>query len=319
MLLWANGLSATHTPTAECAYLTAYFGHTLLPSLTPSIRNECISALNAAIISRNVSGACIPQCQSLHTLYAQCVSSSDADSVASGFCGKAADKMQRCSTLSANDTSLVTAVQTTCKNSTFCTSSCIASITALEQASGCCRHDVLNGPKALCGQRTIAPCSTVLNNNSSPAPSSECAYLNNYFGSVLLNALTPSLSDGCRAALNTAVLTGNYSSVCTPQCRSLQRVYARCKGVVAAEFDASTFCASVNNSSCSSLLTNGSQLISRLGESCSNSTECSSSCRDAINTVEQYGGCCFSHLINGAKALCGQTPIASCSTAFGDH
>ena len=253
---------------------------------------------------------------SAHLVRPICVSSSAADSVASGFCGKAVGKMQRCTTLTANDTSLVTAVQTTCNNSTFCSSSCVASIAALEQASACCRQDVLNGPKALCGQRIVAPCYTVLNNYYSPAPSRECAYLNSYFGSVLLNALTPSLSDGCRAALNMAVLTGNYSSVCTPQCRSLQRLYARCNGAVAAEFAASTFCASVNNSSCSSLLANGTQLTSRLGESCSNSTECSSSCRDAINAIEEYGGCCFSQVINGAKALCGQQPIASCSTDF---
>eukprot|EP00731_Ephydatia_muelleri_P038607 Em0827g1a len=57
-------------------------------------------------------------------------------------------------------------LQTACSNSTYCSPSCLAAITAAEKHGGCCYAQYLNGPKALCGQQPIAPCSTTVSRGS---------------------------------------------------------------------------------------------------------------------------------------------------------
>ncbi|KAL5491143.1 hypothetical protein EMCRGX_G016374, partial [Ephydatia muelleri] len=77
---------------------------------------------------------------------------------------------------------------------------------------------------------------------------------------------------------------------------------------------ASSLCGEFNNRNCPDALTNGANLIGKVRTACSNSTYCPSSCVNAIAAAEQYGGCCFADDLNGPKALCGQQPVAPCST-----
>ena len=144
------------------------------PCMVPSISSKCLATYNPA----DIASICTADCQSAYTLYAQCTtpSSTEADSYVGVVCGRF--NSTSCTTLTQNSDyySLFFAVYSQC-NSSYCSTSCSAAITALEGYSGCCSADFLNGPKVVCGQQPIAPCSTVLNSGSVATPTSECALL----------------------------------------------------------------------------------------------------------------------------------------------
>ena len=312
LVLVTMGSNAVTTPTSQCAYLNDYFrSGPLLSSLVPSISSKCLTAYNSIFTSGNTSAVCIAECQSLYTLYAQCAGTAQADFLATLYCGKVNDMY--CTNL--QDYGLVSAVSSACSNATYCSPSCVAAIAALQQNSGCCRYSELNGPKALCGQQLIAPCSTILNSGSA-APSSECAYIGTYPLNFQVASFTPSVNAVCRAVL---VSTTNGLGACyVKECQSLYNLYTKCSGEVGADQTVSTLCGKpVNNAkNCSSLSDNDRTLASAVYLSCTNSTYCTPSCLSAINALEQYGSCCYAGVLNGPKVLCGQQPISYCSTIF---
>ena len=205
-MLLTMGSNAVTTSTGQCAYLNRYFQNgPLLSSLVPSISSKCLTAYNSIFTSWNTSAACIAECQSLYTLSAQCAGTVQADAYAIDYCGKVNNTY--CAGL--QDDGLVSAVRSACSNATYTAvlhvwRPCIA---ALQQNSGCCRYSELNGPKALCGQLLIAPCSTILNSGSA-APSSECAYFIKY-RDLQVASFTPSLNAVCRAVLEHHQLPGS--------------------------------------------------------------------------------------------------------------
>ena len=81
------------------------------------------------------------------------------------FCGASNNRTCDHFRYSANNYDLISAflrssVITICVDSTYCSPSCLAAITALEKYAGCCYANELNGPKVLCGQQPIPYCST---------------------------------------------------------------------------------------------------------------------------------------------------------------
>ena len=174
-LLLAVGSNAVTAPSSECAHLIRYgVNEKYLPFL-PSVSNACIAAYNTF----NPTAFCVAECQSFYTLYSRCYSTDRANIMSSNLCGTYQDNS--CLALNmGNYRSVISAVESNCSNTsghTFCSPQCAASIAALEAALGCCAAEYVNNFKVVCGQRPIAPCSTVLNNGSVAAPSSECAYL----------------------------------------------------------------------------------------------------------------------------------------------
>ena len=307
--------NAVTAPTGQCAYLNRYIqSGPLLSSLVPSISSKCLTAYNSIFPSGNTSAVCIAECQSLYTLSAQCAGTAQADALARDYCGNVNNTY--CAGL--QDNGLVSAVRTACSNATYCSPSCVAAIAALQQNSGCCRYSELNGPKALCGQQPIAPCSTILNSGSA-APSSECAYFRTFFN-LQVASFTPSLNAVCRAVLPQSIRTANdMREACyVKECQSLYNLFAKCYGAVDTDSSFSNFCGKpLNNAqNCSSLSANGRTLASAVDLSCINSTSCTPSCLSAINALEQYGSCCYARVLNGPKVLCGQQPISDCSTIF---
>ena len=283
LVLLTMGSNAVTAPSSQCAYVNAYFSKgPLVSSLVPSISSKCLAAYNSIFISTGIptSAICIADCQSLYALLAECQGTTTANAIAMYYCGQV--NGQYCSAL--QDSALANVVRTACSNATSCSNSCMTAISALEQNSGCCQFFVLNGPKVLCGQQPIAPCSTIFNSNPS-APSSECAYLlyNNYQAA----AFTPSVNATCRAAANYAI-----SNICTtPECQSLYNLVANCYGESTAELSVVGCGKPLNNSqNCSSLYSNYT-LLNAVGISCINSTYCTPSCLAAIAALEQYGGC----------------------------
>eukprot|EP00731_Ephydatia_muelleri_P015172 Em0008g892a len=129
------------------------------------------------------------------------MSPATADDYALDTCGRLNNS--DCSTLFIQDRDLYYALTKACNNGSYCSPSCVAAIAALEQFSGCCRYDALNGHKALCGQPLIAPCSTVLNSGSVATPSRECAYVSSYRVLSEMASLTPSQDAKCRSVLAT--------------------------------------------------------------------------------------------------------------------
>ena len=306
------------TPSSQCAYFTYYYSYypyyynnysifysPLLPSLVPSISSKCLAVIKNPALD-NPTGVCTSDCQSLYSVLSQCVTPVYAAAYASFTCD-GQFKSSSCSTLTQNDPNgLQSAVRSQCSNKTYCNSSCSAAIAALEQYSGCCSATYLNGPKVLCGQQTIAPCSTVLNSGSVAAPTSECAYFL-YYG--YLSSRLPSVSAECIKRVTSS--SGQY---CIAECQSLFALYGRCYSVQFSDYVASLLCGEFNNRNCSDALKNGANLIREVDTACSNSTYCPSSCVNAIAAAEHYGGCCFADDLNGPKVLCGQQPVAPCST-----
>ena len=292
------------TPTSQCAYFNYYYpDYPLLPSLVPSISSKCLAVTNNP---DKTMGVCTSDCQSLYSVLSQCDNPYGAARYAASKCGQF--KSSSCSTLTQNNLNydLQFAVSLQCDNETYCSSSCSAAIAALEQYSGCCSAGELNGPKVLCGQQTIAPCSTVLNSGSVAAPTSECAYFL-YYGLTVSSRL-PSVSAECIKRVTSS------QQYCIAECQSLFALYGRCTSVQLSDSVASFLCGEFNNRNCSYALKNGANLIGEVRTACSNSTYCPSSCVNAIAAAEQYGGCCFADYLNGPKALCGQQPVAPCST-----
>ena len=310
-LLLAVESNAVTAPSGECSYLYYYFGirtSRLLPSLVPSSSSSCLAGYN----STNPSAYCVAECQSLYSVYSGCASRALADNYASNTCGQFNNS--DCAVLRQQDSSLVSAISSACKNATYCSPSCVAAIAALEQFSGCCQYDALNGPKALCGQQPIAPCSTVLNSGSVVTPSRECAYARTYLGVGIseVASLTPSLHTTCRSTLAKGGFAGN---ICIAECQSLFTLLATCFDVILANYYSSSLCGTLSKQNCSSLYVNET-LSSDVQSKCSNSTYCSPSCVGAIAALEQYGGCCYAYILNGPKVLCGQQTISDCSTVI---
>ena len=314
VLLLVVGSDAVTTPTSQCSYLTTYYqdGKPLVPSLVPSISSGCLAAYN----SGNRANICIAECQSWYSVLTQCMSPDIAGVVAASRCGQF--NKTSCDTLAQNKfNGLSDAVSTACgANYTYCSPNCSAAIAALEQYSGCCSADELNGPKLVCGQQPIAPCSTLLS-GSTPAPTSDCVYLVKYgLKAAALNGLA-SVNAECtkRLAIEGDI---NPASACIAECRSLFVLFETCVGTLNSNAQAGYMCGKFNNKNCSDLesLTNPEwvRLLTGWQLACSNSTYCTNSCVNAIAAMEQYGGCCFSYFLNGPKALCGQQPVAPCTT-----
>lgn len=303
-LLFVVGSNSVTSPSRQCDYLRYYLliGYRdLLPSLVPSISSSCLERYK----DNHPRAYCVAECQSLYSALSQCTSSATADDYASNGCGRFNNS--DCDALFMQDTNLYYSLKTACNNGTYCSSSCSTAIAALEQFSGCCRHKVLNGPKALCGQPLIAPCSTVLNSGSVATPSRECAYLSSYRVLSEMASLTPSLDAKCRSILTTE---GFGRNICIPECQSYFTFLATCYDFLSANYSVSLLCGTFNNQECLDIIIRNSTLI----DNCDNSTYCSPSCVNAIAASEQYGGCCFAPFINGPKALCGQQPMSVCDT-----
>ena len=303
LLLVVMGSDAVTTPTSQCAYFKYYYpDYPLLPSRVPSISSKCLAVINNP---NNPKGVCTSDCQSLYSVLSQCDNPYGAARYAASKCG--VFKSSFCSTLTQNDLNdLQYAVESKCSDENYCSPSCSAAIAALEQYSGCCSANYLNGPKVLCGQQTIAPCSTVLNSGSVASPTSECAYAL-YYGLGDLSRL-PSVNAECIKRVTSS------RQYCIAECQSLFALYGRCTSVQLSDYLASIRCGEFNDRNCSDALNNGANLIEEVGTACSNPTYCASSCVNAIAAAEQYGGCCFAHILNGPKVLCGQQPVAPCST-----
>lgn len=310
-LLVAAGSYTAADPSSECAYLGYNFirGSSRLPSLLPSVSSDCLAAYNRG----NPSEYCTSECRSLHSLHSRCTSSQKADVLISYKCGEYQNR--NCIALNSLFYSLVHSVYSTCNDTSRCSSACEASIAALEERTGCCSSDVLNGPKAACGQRLVAPCATPLNTPS--VPSSECSYFDYYVYSgkycvrSLNDSLLPSVSHACVEVLEDGGLT---SATCIKECRSLYDLIARCYGVQRSHEEASRLCGRFDRRSCSSWLDHFA--MADVYGPCSDPGHCSLSCLDAIASVEERGGCCYAPHLNGAKVLCGQQPIQECSTVF---
>ena len=281
VLLLVVGSDAVTTPTSQCAYINYYYpDYPLFPSLVPSISSKCLAVI---INPDHPTGVCTSDCQSLYSVLSQCDNPYNTAAYASSTCGQF--KSSSCSTLTQNDLNgLQSAVYLQCSIKTYCSPNCSAAIAALEQYSGCCSADQLNGPKVLCGQQTIAPCSTVLNSGSVAAPTSECAYFL-YYGLGDLSRL-PSVSAECIKRVT------SQQSYCIAECQSLFALYGRCTSVQNYDYLASITCGQFNNRNCSDSLENGANLIKEVRTACSNSTYCPSSCINAIAAAEQYGDCC---------------------------
>lgn len=86
------------------------------------------------------------------------------DYLASSYCGEFGS--QNCTWLLLTNSNGTLYSLSACSNSTYCSPSCLAAITAAEKHGGCCYAQYLNGPKALCGQQPIAPCSTTVSRGS---------------------------------------------------------------------------------------------------------------------------------------------------------
>lgn len=133
----------------------------------------------------------------------------------------------------------------------------------------------------------------VVGSNATTTPSSECSYLVTYRGSSqLLPSLVPSVSSQCVAEYN----NGSATQSC---CQTLYSVLSKCTSPNLAEAIVSSQCGQYAVNSCAGLQYN-SNLAGTVYSACDNATYCSPSCRNA----------------NGRKALCGQQPIAPCSTAL---
>ena len=302
-LLFVVGSNSVTAPSRQCDYLRHYLlqGYPLLPSLVPSISFSCLERYNKT----NPRTYCVAECQSLYSAFSQCTSPATADDYASDTCGRFNNS--DCSALFIQDRDLYYALRKACNNGSYCSPSCVAAIAALEQFSGCCRHKVLNGPKALCGQPLIAPCSTVLNSGSVATPSRECAYVSSYRVLSEMASLTPSLDAKCRSILTTE---GFGRNACIPECQPVFTFLATCYDFLSINYSASLLCGTFNNQECSDIIIRNFTLL----ENCRNSTYCLPSCVNAIAASEQYGGCCFAQFFNGPKALCGQQPISVCDT-----
>ena len=309
VLLLVERSSAVTAPSSQCAYFNYYFPYNpLLPSLVPSISSKCLAAYNPD----DRKAICIADCRSSYSVLSQCTSEANAAVYVAFPCGQF--NGMSCSTLAQNDPNGLTgAVSSACSNYTYCSPSCLAAIAALERYSGCCSANDLNGPKVVCGQQPIAPCSTVLNSGSVTAPTSECAYLD-YYNSTQAIAVSnrlPSVNAECKKRFLAA-----DPDLCITECQSYFALFGKCKGVQNSDSMASYACGKFNNQKCSDLYNtaNGTILTTQLETTCSNSTYCPPSCVNAIAAAERYGGCCYAEYINGRKVLCGQQPIAPCST-----
>ena len=151
-------------PSRECAYFN-YYADVRVTSFTPSLNGVCRAAIN----NPSETDACnIPECQSLYDLASKCQGVSASYEFASKQCGRHGN--QTCSYVLSNYT-ILSSVYTSCANSTHCSPSCLDAISALEQYGGCCFADVLNGPKALCGQQPMSHCPVIFSSTSPTSPS----------------------------------------------------------------------------------------------------------------------------------------------------
>ena len=122
----------------------------------PSLNPTCLASLITDY-------GCIAECQPLYALYGRCLYGKTVDYLASRYCGEFGS--QNCKWLYGNSNGALESLSA-CSNSTNCSPSCLTAITAAEKYGGCCYAEYINGPKALCGQQPIAPCSTIVSSGS---------------------------------------------------------------------------------------------------------------------------------------------------------
>eukprot|EP00731_Ephydatia_muelleri_P008140 Em0004g478a len=202
--------NAVTSPTSQCAYFNYYYPNSpLLPSLVPSMSSKCLAVTNRP--DANPTTVCNTDCQSLYSVLSQCGTRAHAANYASSTCGLY--KNSSCSALTQNvPKGLQSAVLSECSNETYCSPSCSAAIAALEQYSGCCSADYLNGPKAL-----------------------ECAYVQ-YYGIKISRLLRTYVNVEC---LKYMTSSGQY---CIAECQSLFDLIGRCYGVQYSDNVASLEC-----------------------------------------------------------------------------
>ena len=171
--------STPTAPSAQCAYLSAYFsgsfGGILNPLFLPSVNSGCVNAVNA-LRSVSESGpqagnpdikyyqnVCNSNCQSFYNLYSSCLSTQQADAYFGSLCGSY--NGMYCPVVK-NSTAYNNAVFATFASSScstdVCTSTCKTAVGSLNTLGGCCvANDILNALNVACGLNTVAPCSTI--------------------------------------------------------------------------------------------------------------------------------------------------------------
>ena len=143
---------------SECEYFIDYFpDFPLNSSLVPSLDAYCLEWYNMDVTSQtpaNTPPWCANPCQSLYMLYSKCIGQYYADLVASYYCGS----YQNIICSSYDNYTYIYEVYESCNSSTSCSDSCLLATMALENYSGCCDSDTLNGPNVLCGRQAVARC-----------------------------------------------------------------------------------------------------------------------------------------------------------------
>ena len=160
----SEAATAISQVTSECEYFIYNFPDwPLVQSLVPSVDAACLAVYNNFSDSQagDAPSWCAVECQSLYNLYSRCVGQYYADLYMSAYCGSYNNVPCY---LYENYTYLYD-VYTLCDSSTSCSPSCYEATRALENYSGCCTSDTLNGPKVLCGGQPVAPCPTFSSGN----------------------------------------------------------------------------------------------------------------------------------------------------------
>ena len=165
VLISDGGGAATVTPAnSECEYFVYNFPDwPLLATFVPSVDGTCLEAYNdfsnSNFLDGEVPSWCMAQCQSLFDLYSRCIGEYYADIIMSAYCGY----YNNVPCYNYQNYTYLYNVYSLCDSSTSCSASCRNATEALERYSGCCTSDSLNGPKVLCGEQPVAPCSTMVN------------------------------------------------------------------------------------------------------------------------------------------------------------
>ena len=161
VVLISGGIEAAsvNSLTSECEYFVYNFPDwPLLQSLVPSVDAACLEVYNKFSDSEagDAPSWCAVECQSLYNLYSRCIGQYYVDLFMSAYCGNYSNVPCY---LYENYTYLYD-VYSLCNSSTSCSAPCRDATVALENYSGCCTSDTLNGPKVLCGGEPVAPCTT---------------------------------------------------------------------------------------------------------------------------------------------------------------
>ena len=175
LLLVVVGNEAATAPSSECAYLLQYIGRgNLLPSLLPSVNSKCVTEYN----SRVPSTYCVTECQSLYDLISQCTTPATAPNYFSIACN------WQCTYLFSTNR-VPYDISWKCSNATYCSPTCQAAISTLEQKAGCCSVNSLDGPRVLCGEGPMPPCYTIFADHSKKTHQINYRFRNGFLNQLL--------------------------------------------------------------------------------------------------------------------------------------